>query len=104
MNLITPLTLTAPQEALLTIQQLNSEGLQELAEKTKRAFALFWHNERATRAEMAAAIGPNAGAAFAAHAATVQFLLSQDASLLSPADYTPPQAYTINQDGTISLL
>jgi hypothetical protein len=104
MQLITPPIFTAPQEALLTIQQLNREGLQELAEKCKRAFALFWHNERATREEMAAAIGPNAGTAFAAHAATVQFLLTQDASLLSPADYTPPQAYILNQDGTITLL
>ena len=103
MNLITPPTLTTAQEALLTMQQLNSEGLRDLAEKTKRAFALFWHNDRASREEMAAAIGTHAGAAFAAHAATVQFLLTQDASLLSPADYTPPQAYTLHNDGSLTL-
>lgn len=103
MNLIAPQTLTPAQEALLTMQQLHSEGLAELANKAKRAFDLLWRNDRATPAEIAAALGPNAGACFAAHAATVQFILSRDASLLAPEDYTPPVPCTLHNDGTLTI-
>lgn len=104
MNLILLPSLSPAQEALLTMQQLHSEGLAELANKTKRAFDLMWHNERATPAEMAAALGTNAAACFAAHATTVAFILAADASLLAPADYTPPMDYTLNQDGTLTIV
>lgn len=104
MNLITPQTLTPAQESLLTMQQLHAEGLAELANKAKRAFDLLWRNDRATPAEMAAVLGTNAGACFEAHAATVQFILSRDQSLLAPEDYTPPLDYTLHQDGSLTIL
>lgn len=103
MQLFTPAALTPAQEALVTMQQLDAEGLETLANKTKRAFDLMWRNDRATPAEMAEALGTNAAACFEAHAATVQFLLSRDPSLLAPEDYTPPVDYTLNQDGSLTI-
>lgn len=104
MNLINIQALTPAQEALLTMQQLRDEGLAELAAKAKRGFDLLWHNDRAAPAEIAAALGTNAQAVFEAHAATVQFLLAADPSLLAPVDYTPPVPYQLEQDGSLTLL
>lgn len=104
MQLFTPTALTPAQEALVTMQQLDAEGLDMLADKTKRAFDLMWHNDRATPAEMAEALGVNAAAAFARHAATVQFLLSQKPGILDAEDYTPPVPYQIENDGSLTLL
>lgn len=104
MQLISPKALTTAQEALLTMQQLHAEGLAELATKTKRAFDLLWRNDRATPAQIVKALGKNAAACFEAHAATVQFILSQDATLLAPEDYTPPVPYQLEADGSLTLL
>lgn len=104
LNLITLPTLTPAQETLLGMQQLNHETLHDLASRTKRAFDLFWRNDRATPQEIAAALGTNAATVFDAHAATVQFLLARDSTLLSPEDYTPPLPYQWNPDGSMTLL
>lgn len=104
LNLIVLPTLTPAQETLLGMQQLNHEALRDLASRTKRAFDLFWRNDRATPQEIAAALGTNAAAVFDTHAATVQFLLGRDPTLLSPEDYTPPLPYQWNADGSMTLL
>ena len=103
MNLIEPPSYTPAQQALFQIQYLHADALRQLADATKRVFATMWHNPEVSRAEMAAALGTNAASAFATHAATVAYLLGRDASLLSPEDYTPPQAYTLHEDGTLTL-
>lgn len=104
MNLIASSSLTAVQASLASMQALRTDGLQQLADATRRAFRLMWHNPDATPAQMAAALGTNAAAAFARHAATVQFLLSQRPGILAPEDYTPPLAYQLENDGSLTLV
>lgn len=104
MTLIPSSSFSPVQAALASMQALRVDGLQQLADNTRRAFKLMRHNSEASREEMAAALGSNANAAFEEHAATVAFLLAREPGILAPDDYTPPQAYTLNQDGTLTLL
>ena len=103
MQLIALPELSPAQHALVRMQNLHRDSLLQLANACRTAFNELWRNPQATPAEMAAALGTNAGACFEAHAATVQFILSRDASLLAPEDYTPPVPYTLHNNGSLTI-
>lgn len=104
MTLIAAPSYTPAQEALLTMQALHEQDITDRAEKAVKAFNLFWRNDRATPAEIAAALGTNAENVFERHAATVAELLTLKPGCIAPEDYTPPQAYTFANDGSMTLL
>ena len=86
------------------MQEVHDLDLADRAEKARKAFNLLWRNEAATPAEIAAALGTNAAAVFARHAATVQYLLTQSPGVLAPEDYTPPIPYRLETDGSLTIL
>lgn len=104
MNLIATPSYTPAQEALLTMQALHESDITDRAEKAVKAFNFFWRNPAATPGEIAAALGTNAKAVFERHAATVAELLTLKPGCIAPEDYTPPQAYAFNNDGSMTLL
>ena len=104
LNLINPPQLTPAEQVLLLMQQTDEEVLSFVAIKAREAFSSFWRNESATPAEIAAALGTNAAAVFARHAATVQYLLTQSPGVLAPEDYTPPIPYRLETDGSLTIL
>lgn len=103
MNLIAnPVTIPPAQSALAVAEQASKHALETLRAVCVQTFCSVWHNPNVTPAEMLAAMGTNAAAAFDQHARTVQYLLASGVTL-DAADCTPPLAYTIHEDGSITL-
>ncbi len=101
MNLIdNPTVISEDEAALIGIQQDRDAVYAATKDATVRAFRRIWHEGRT--AQRLAVMGTRARAAFEAHAAAVQFLLTVGVHL-DPADYTPPVPYTVHADGTITL-
>lgn len=91
----------AAEQVLIQSEDEATRALETLRLATINAFQRFWNGPVPT-ADLLAKLGTRAAASFQAHAAAVQFLLSQGVEL-APPDYTPPVAYTAHQDGTITL-
>ena len=68
---------------------------------TVASFREFWRGD-VPPAELLERLGTNAGKAFAAHRSAVTFLVSNGITL-EPEDYIPPLAYTVHEDGSITL-
>lgn len=103
MNLFTAPTLSPAQHALATMQALHEDALKARARALQEAFNLFWHNDRATPADMAAALGTNAQTAFDLHASEGAALYALAPELFASLNLTPPKAYTFNTDGSLNL-
>ena len=97
-----PITIPPAHLALKQAESQAAHALNLLTIACVESFRRLWHNPNVTPAEMLAAMGTNAAAAFEQHARTVQYLLASGVTL-DAADYTPPLAYTINDDGSITL-
>lgn len=93
---------TSEQLHLFDISVKASAALNYLRATTKENFDRVWRNPEHTAAEMVAAMGTRAKINFERHAATIQYLLSMGLNIPS-SEYTPLQAYTVQEDGTIVL-
>jgi len=89
----------AALEILATIPRTGAAML----EGHRACFGLLWHNPNATPAEILAELGTDAAAVFQRGADLVEFLLTKGIASMDPAEYTPPQAYTAHQDGTVTI-
>lgn len=96
-----PTTKSAAETMLEQHEQLSGNALESLRQATLQTFAQFWRGP-VPPADLLAAMGTNAVAAFEQHARAVGFLLASGV-VLAPEDYTSPLAYTAHQDGTITL-
>lgn len=103
MQLFTAPELTPAQYALQTMQAIHNDVLVARANGFQKSFDLFWNNDRATPAQMAAALGTNAAAAFALHAATAQDIATQAPELFATLNVTPPLPYSFNNDGSMTV-
>ncbi len=95
-----PTIISAAEAAVIRMSQDGDASIAAMTAATISTFRQLWHGGQT--AEMLAVMGTKAGPAFQRHAAAVQFLLSIGVAL-DPADYTPPQAFTVHADGTITL-
>lgn len=89
----------AALEILATIPRTGAAML----EGHRSCFGLLWSNPNATPAEILAELGTDAAAVFQRGADLVEFLITKGIASMDPAEYTPPQAYTAHQDGTVTL-
>jgi hypothetical protein len=97
-----PITLHPAYRILAASEYRSKIALERLKETAIREFKSFWHNTQATPEEQLAIMGNKAVGAFAAHQATITFLLGQGIQM-NTEDYLPPVAFTMHQDGTITI-
>lgn len=86
---------------LLALQDMANQQMSVLKQVCVSSFRQFWHGPVSPELSLAK-MGTKAAQWFAQHARTVTYLL-QSGETLDPSDYTPPQAFTIHEDGTITL-
>jgi len=103
MILFTPPRLTPAQEALETMQQLNTSIVTELVQKATTAFELFWKNDRVTPQEIAKELGTNGQLAFNRFTLLLQAITMLDPTAISSEDFTPTINYSIDDTGTINI-
>lgn len=85
-------------EAATQIKQSAVSSTRAFVESINSAFDLVWENPFGlTPGEVAEALGTDALAVFARHAATAQFLIGQASSLASVIK-TVPEGYTISYE------
>jgi hypothetical protein len=103
MSLITPTVENRARAIATQIDKARSFIVHQLVNTTKNTFRNVWYNPEVTPQEIFNEFGTNASIIFRDHAAAVQCVLTIDSTALSPADYTPPFEYTINQDGSVTV-
>ena len=86
------------------------EELQRRAAIHREGFALVWRSGTHSAAEYFEEAGTDGGLFMqiagtnVAHIATVAAMIGKTLhDYLQPADYVPPQAYTIHEDGTVTI-
>ena len=82
------------------IAGLNTKGLDALKSISLSSFNLVWNNPNATPQQIFDGFGTNAYKLFDIAGKTFSFIASIDSTFLPP---TPPKAFTINQDGTVTV-
>lgn len=103
---------TTPSITTVTegIRLNNQSGFLGLVRSFKESFSKVWFNEHHTPQEIFTEFGTSGGSFFLAAQAAVQFIATfaqingqtlED--YLAESDYTPPLAYTINNDGTVTI-
>jgi hypothetical protein len=101
MSLITVTQPTPAELLLIAHSERMDQTINAVHMATVESFREFWRGD-VPPAELLARLGTNAAKAFAAHNSAITFLLA-NGIVLDPDDYTPPLAYTIHIDGTITL-
>ena len=96
-----PTVVGEAEARLMQIDQLKATALESLKASTVESFKLLWGKPDQT-AEMLERMGDTAASGFEAHARTVAYLLASGVQM-TPEDYTPPVAYKIHEDGTVTL-
>jgi hypothetical protein len=90
--------LSLEERKLRAIENKINHAIRQLQEVTQEAFDLVWDEP----AQMISAQGTRAKANFEDHAQTVNYLLQMGINV--PVKYqAAPQAYTVHDDGTITL-
>lgn len=91
------------------VETLNGE-IKHRVEVHKQLVDVLWHDERATPDAILAALGTKAkllfqvSAANKAHLTTLAALVGKSIDDFLPAEYqTPPLAFTIHNDGTVTI-
>jgi hypothetical protein len=76
----------------------------------RNSWDTFWHNPTYTPEQLSAALGTRAKRVFEASAANISFLSTLETlgnhpagAILTPEYSTPPRAFTINDDGTVTI-
>lgn len=88
--------------AYLLNMQTNAERvLNDMRSACCDNFQKFWFGSEPVEKQLLE-LGTAAANWFAQHARTVEYLLTSGVEM-DPAEYTPPRAFTIHQDGTITL-
>jgi len=103
MSLVTPPIENRAKTIATQVDQSRSFTIDQLIRATKNTFKNVWYNPEATPQEIFNEFGTNASIIFNDHAAAVQCVLTIKPRALTPADYTPPFEYTINQDGSVTV-
>jgi hypothetical protein len=103
MSLVTPPIENRAKTIATQIDQSRSFTINQLIRATKQTFKNVWFNPEVTPQEIFNEFGTNASIIFKDHAAAVQCVLTIDPTALDPADYTPPFAYTIKPDGSVTV-
>ncbi len=116
-----PTSADLAKQAMTQSLQAGNQSLLMLADSAARSMAGMWKPTRYTTAEALTALGTNAAAVFEQHAAVVGYLWSDAArrqAFISACQrhgvsvsvgengapfFADMKAYTVNQDGTISL-
>lgn len=113
MNPITPIPGQSEPAAVpkmrALVDTLESE-LTHLASVHQNLFNKLWNDPDSTPAENLAALGDRAGNVMALATLNVQNIAAMAplfnktlADYLQPEDYTPPLAFTVHDDGTVTL-
>lgn len=92
---------TAAELLLVSHSERMDRIINDVHMATVASFREFWHGP-VPPAELLARLGTNAAKAFAAHSSAITFLLANEVSV-HPDDYLPPLAYTIHDNGTVTL-
>ncbi len=92
---------TPAQALLLEHSARLDHALNMVHVHTVQSFREFWHGS-VPPADLLAELGTNAVRAFQAHAAAVTFLAANGVTI-APEDCVPPLAYTVHENGTITL-
>jgi hypothetical protein len=95
MGLFDPASILANQMKAQTAQQF-----QQLASVVQQKIKAFWNNPNLTPQQIATALGTDGAAEVAALNATITLLNTLQPGMIT---FTPPQAITVNADGTITL-
>jgi hypothetical protein len=103
MNLIEnrPERLLPEYDALARMERTSARAIETLKASTKGTFDAIWNNPKIPPARMLEIMGNRAKKGFIAHAAAIAALRAADVDT-SGFD-TPPLAYTIHDNGTITL-
>lgn len=104
-----PVPTVQQQIAESVITTLNEELKRRIAVH-KQCFDMIWHEQRATPAQILAALGTNAKLVFLtsaenkAHLTHLATLVGKTLDDFLPTEYqTTPQAVTLHDDGTVTL-
>lgn len=116
-----PTSADIAKQSMVQTLQAGNQSLMMLADSAARSMAAMWKPTRYTTAEALAALGTNAAAVFEQHSAVVGYLWSDAARRqafitacqrhgvsVSTGENGAPffadmKAYTVNQDGSITL-
>lgn len=102
----TPVEEPAARAAREILQRMASAAA-DLLGSHQEMYRRLWHSTDATPAEILAEIGTRGEEVFLRGGDVVGFLLGvgtgRPVATMSPAEYTPPGAYTIHSDGTVTL-
>lgn len=79
-------------------RRVNTEAYQTILSQYVRVYSYFWRHPTSTPEQIAAALGPDAGA-YIANAYALYFFLDS----IAPVNLPALQQITINPDGTVTL-
>ena len=105
-------TVEAPSEpaderaAREILQRMTQAGI-DFVNAQQWCFQRLWHSPDATPQQILAKIGPRALEVFQRGGDAITFILGvhsgRPIASMTPDEYTPPLAYTVHQNGTITI-
>jgi hypothetical protein len=97
----------ADKRAAREILQRMTSAAYDFVSAHQWIFQRLWHSDDATPEQILAIIGPRGLELFERGGDGVAFILGahggRPIAAIAPEDYTPPRAYTVHADGTITL-
>jgi hypothetical protein len=86
------------------IRQLSASSYKQISDIQKQGISLLWEHPELTPQEIIDALGENALKVFQYHGALTEYLVTL-ATLegIQPDIKLPPNAFVVNQDGTITV-
>jgi hypothetical protein len=112
MSLLTPINQTPPtptkeiklKRSVSRIKELSVNSYKTISEIQKQGISLLWEHPELTPQEIIDELGENAVKVFQYHGALTEYLVTL-ATLegINPDIKLPPNAFTVNQDGTITV-